>query len=100
MIFPLSEAKPLPRKILPSVFTRTKASLKSRLSRVCSGAVSERCFSGWEGVWGPKMPQRQVTVLQLWVQTAFVSITPSPLSVYFMVTRIAQVWCWGHTAMS
>ena len=27
-------------------------------------------------------------------QTAFVSITPSPLSVYFTVTRIGQVWGW------
>ena len=53
------------------------------------------------GPWGrvsrtsQKMPQRWTSVLWLCLQTAFVSITPSPLSVYFMVTRIAQVWSWG-----
>ena len=47
-----------------------------------------------------KKLQMQTSVFQLWLQTEFVSITPSPLSVYFMVTRIAQVWSWGPCHVS
>ena len=60
--------------------------------------LSSKCLRGrcqWVSRTSQKMPQRWTSVLWLCLQTAFVSITPSPLSVYFMVTRIAQVWSWG-----